>query len=101
MTRQFLTIVLPFLAPTVAYIVWIYFRQEQEDAEAQGRKLPPWQEFPWAWLVSLGSVLVIAALILFGDVGGTDADTEYRPARYEDGRLIPGEFIEKHEKARD
>jgi len=28
---------------------------------------------------------------------GTDA--EYRPARYEDGKLIPGEFIDKEEKA--
>ena len=76
MTRQFLTIVLPFLAPTVAYIVWIYFRQEREDAEAQGRKLPPWQEFPWTWLVSLGAVLVIAALVLFGAVDGADTGTE-------------------------
>lgn len=101
MTRQFLTFVLPFVAPTVAYIVWMYFRQEREDAEAQGRKLPPWQEFPWAWLVSLGAVLVIAALVLFGAVGGTGVDTEYRPARYEDGKLIPGEFIEKQDRAPD
>lgn len=101
MTRQFLTIVLPFLAPTVAYIVWIYFRQEREDAEAQGRKLPPWQEFPWTWLVSLGAVLVIAALVLFGAIDGADTDTQYRPARYEDGKLIPGEFIEKQDKAPD
>lgn len=101
MTRQFLTIVLPFLAPTLAYIIWIHFRQEQEDAAAQGRTLPRWQEFPWVWLVSLGSVLVIAAVVLFGAFDGANRDNEYRPARYEDGKLIPGEFVEKHNKAPD
>lgn len=101
MTRHFLTILLPFVAPTIAYIVWVYFRQEQEDAEAQGRNLPPWQELPWFWLVSLGSILVIAALIFFGSVDGAATDTEYRPARYEDGKLIPGEFIGKQDKVPD
>jgi hypothetical protein len=99
MTKKFLTIVLPLIAPTIAYIVWIYFRQEREDAEAQGRKLPPWQEFPWIWLISIGAVLAIVAMVYFGVVGGAGMDSEYRPARYEDGKLIPGEFIEKKDKA--
>ena len=99
MTKNFLTFVLPFIAPTIAYIVWIYFRQEREDAEAQGRKLPPWQNFPWTWLVSLGAVLVVMAFVLLGNIDGADPGVEYRPARYEDGKLIPGEFIEKEEKA--
>lgn len=95
MTRTFLTIVIPFVAPTVAYVIWLYFRQEQADAEAQGRRLPAWQEFPWTWLVSIGAILAITAVVLLDATQGVDKNAEYRPARYEDGKLIPGEFIEK------
>jgi hypothetical protein len=98
MTKKFLTFIVPFIAPTIAYIVWIYFRQERKDAMAHGRRLPPWQDFPWTWLVTLGAVFAAATLIFFGTTGGTGTDVEYRPARYEDGKLVPGEFVDKEEK---
>lgn len=101
MTKKFLTFVLPFIAPTVAYIAWIYFRQEREEAEARGRRLPPWQDYPWTLLVSLGAIFVVIAVVLFGRLDGAGTDAEYRPARYEDGKLIPGEFIEKENKAQE
>jgi hypothetical protein len=99
MIKKFLTFVVPFIAPTIAYIVWVYFRQEREDAAAEGRRLPPWQDYPWTWLVTLGAALSAAALVFFGMIDGAGTDAEYRPARYEDGKLIPGEFIDKEEKA--
>jgi hypothetical protein len=99
MTKKFLTFIVPFIAPTIAYIVWVYFRQEREDAAVHGRRLPPWQDFPWTWLVTLGAVSAAATLIFFGTIGGVGTDAEYRPARYEDGKLVPGEFVDKEEKA--
>jgi len=99
MIKKFLTFVVPLIAPTIAYIMWVYFRQEREAAEAQGRRLPPWQDFPWTWLITAGAVLAAVATVFFGTLGGVGTDAEYRPARYEDGRLIPGEFIDKEEKA--
>jgi hypothetical protein len=97
MIRQFLTVVLPFIAPTIAYIIWVYFRQEREEALAQGRKLPHWQDYPWTWLVTIGAALVAASLIAFGMIfQNTNVDQEYRPAHYEDGKLIPGEFVDKN-----
>jgi hypothetical protein len=100
MIKKFLTFVLPFIAPTIAYILWVYFRQEREEALAQGRRLPPWQDYPWTWLVTFGAALAAAAVILFGSVlDRTGTDTEYRPAHYEDGKLIPGEFVDKEKKA--
>ena len=99
MIKKFLTFVVPFVAPTIAYIVWVYFRQEREEAAAEGRRLPPWQNYPWTWLVTLGAVLSAAALVFFGTFDGAGTDSEYRPARYEDGKLIPGEFIDKEERA--
>jgi hypothetical protein len=95
MTKKFLTFVVPFIAPTIAYIMWIYFRQEREEATAQGRRLPPWQDYPWTWLITLGAILAAATLVFFGTIGGQSTDVEYRPARYEDGKLVPGEFIDK------
>lgn len=98
MIKNFLTFVVPFVFPTIAYILWVYFRQEREDAAAQGRRLPPWRDYPWTWLVTLGAVLAVVAVVLIGAVGGVGTKTEYRPARYEDGVLIPGDFIDKEMK---
>lgn len=99
MIKKFLTFVVPFVAPTIAYIVWIYFRQERDEAAAEGRRLPPWQNYPWTWLVTAGAILSAVALVLFGTFDGAGTDADYRPARYEDGKLIPGEFTDKEEKA--
>lgn len=99
MTKKFLTFVLPLIAPTIAYIMWIYFRREREEAQARGRRLPPWQEYPWVWLITIGAVLASATIVFFGTLGGVGTDVEYRPARYENGKLIPGEIIDKEEKA--
>ena len=98
MTKKFLTFVVPFIAPTIAYIMWVYFRQEREDAVAQGRRLPPWQDYPWTWLVTLGALLAAVTIVFFGSLDGAGTDAEYRPARYEDGKLVPGEFVDKEEK---
>jgi hypothetical protein len=96
MIRKFLTIVVPFLAPTIAYIIWAYFRQEREEAIAKGRRLPAWQDYPWTWLVTTGALLAAVALVLAGTIlQDGDVGQEYRPARYEDGKLVPGEFLDK------
>lgn len=99
MIKNFLTFVVPFVLPTIAYILWVYFRQEREDATVQGRRLPPWRDYPWTWLVTLGAVLTVVAVVLIGSLGGAGTKAEYHPARYEDGKLIPGDFVDKEMKA--
>jgi hypothetical protein len=58
-------------------------------AAAAGRWGLP--EGPWVWLVLAGLVLVVASLVILGLTTGFEVDATYRPARYEDGQLIPGE----------
>lgn len=97
MIRKILTVVVPLLAPLVAYLVWAWFTAQRREAREFGRRLPAWQEWPWAWLITAGAALVTATLFALGlsEDGGTGK--QYVPARYEDGRLVPGTFSDKEE----
>lgn len=41
-------------------------------------------------LATIGCVLVIAGLVLLSQFGGAPPTGVYEPARYQDGKLIPG-----------
>ncbi len=99
MIRIFLTILVPLLLPLAAYLVWVWFAASEREAEAEGRNIPAWHQWPWVWLVSAGAVLAVVTLLVFGTIGMTPPDSEYRPARYENGTLIPGEFIPRDKPA--
>ncbi len=100
MIRKLLMIGVPLLMPLVAYLVWAWFTARRREAEAAGRRLPAWQEWPWAWLVISGAVLAIATVFAVDLAGGRRTDADYRPARYEDGKLVPGEFRDSGEPSR-
>ena len=76
------------LAPSVAYLAWVFFFRRRLVAAAGRWGLP---EGPWVWLVLAGLVLVVASLVILGLTTGFEVDATYHPARYEDGQLIPGE----------
>lgn len=92
MIRRILTIVIPLLAPLVAYLVWAWFTARRREALESGRRLPAWQEWPWAWLITAGAALVTITLFTLGFSDGGGTDREYIPAHYENGKLVPGRF---------
>lgn len=84
MGRTILTQFLLFLAPFAVYAVVLY--ATQRDA----RERENWPTKIVASLGIAGCVFVIAGLIFFAHFGGAPTSGVYEPARYEDGKLIPG-----------
>ena len=84
MGRTILTQFLLFFAPFAVYAVVLYATQR----DARGRE--HWPAKVLASLAIAGCVLVIAGLLFFAHFGGAPTTGVYEPARYEDGKLIPG-----------
>jgi len=84
MIRVALTILLPLLAPTALYFLWLL---------AFGRKSAPGASRPWVWLV-LGGVAA-AALVLFtvGIDAGGNAGGQYVPPHVQGGAIVPGQVV--------
>ena len=96
MLRTILTIVVPLIAPTVAYLIWMHFRAQQREEEAAGRPLSRWQKLPWPWLVLSGAALAVAAVLTIGYVDrSSDITRRYVPPHLEDGKVVPGYFEEQ------
>ena len=81
---------LPFIAPFVLYA--IYFLLVRRQARADGSSAPSLAQAPWILLVIAGCVLLVASLVVFGVTEGTEAGGTYIPTRFEDGRIVPGQF---------
>lgn len=97
MLRNILVIVIPLIAPTLAYIAFVTLVRRNKEAEERGESLPPWRVWPWARLISLGGALSILALVSlsFIDPDAGSEDDVYIPARVEDGVIVPGYFEKK------
>lgn len=71
---------LPLFLPFLLYglYIWHVKRSGKDGPEAT----------PWFWLAAIGLLLVILGFIVWGafedDLG------PYAPARFEDGRIVPG-----------
>lgn len=72
-------LLLPFVLYAL-YVTWAKRRQNQS---------PEWRDTPWLILSSVGLLLVIASFIVLGLSEGDPVGAAYRPARIEDGRLLP------------
>lgn len=82
MMRIILEYVLPLVAPTALYLLWMRFAANREEK----------REVPWLWLAVAGlmlAVVVLAALTL----GGGNKDDIYVPPHMEDGKFVPGHFV--------
>lgn len=73
--------VLPLLMPFLLYglYIWHVKRIGKDGPEAT----------PWFWLAAIGLVLMILSFVVWGAFFD-EALGPYAPARFEDGRVVPG-----------
>tara|TARA_A100001037_G_scaffold41490_1_gene32581 strand:+ start:903 stop:1187 length:285 start_codon:yes stop_codon:yes gene_type:complete len=90
MIRKLLTVALPFLTPFVVYLIYWWTVRRRQLMEAQGRKVAPWEDFPWTWVVTAGAVLTAMTLIATTMLTGGDPSEAYHSPRLEDGKIVPG-----------
>jgi hypothetical protein len=84
MARTILTELLLFLVPFALYALVLYAsRRDARDREH-------WPVRRVASLAIAGFVLVIGGLLYFAHFDRAPTTGVYEPARYEDGKLIPG-----------
>ncbi|MQX38342.1 hypothetical protein [Roseospira navarrensis] len=107
--RVFLTVILPLLAPSLLYLAWLLMRPGPAphtqggaapgDGQGGGRLARLMNEdVPWLTLVATGAGLTfvaVTAMYVLQPTGRTDM--EYVPPRYEDGKIIPGEFVPRED----
>ena len=90
MLRVVLTIVLPLLAPTAVYVIWlVVWRQSQGETWR-------WAALPWIWLLPAGVVLLAAVLVLVTVHFGAPETGVYVPPRYENGHIVPSHIEPRH-----
>ncbi len=84
MVRPFLIEVSLFLAPFVAYAIFVWAtRAGVLDPKA-------WSLPVLGWLVVVALALMIVSFVLMAQFGGAPPYLKYVPAHMENGRLVPG-----------
>ena len=84
MVRPFLIEVSLFLAPFVAYAIFVWAtRAGVLDSKA-------WSLPVLGWLVVVALALMIVSFVLMAQFGGAPPYSKYVPAHMENGRLVPG-----------
>ncbi len=85
MIRPFLTELALFLAPFVAYAVYLW-------ATRAGVLDPShWSMSRLAWLLMAALLLMIGSFVVLAQWGGAPPGSTYVPAHFEDGKFVPGE----------
>ncbi len=92
MIRQLITIAVPLLAPVALYLLysWHLRRKGGEISEDPFS----WKEIPWIWLLVSGAALLAVTLVTVSFINRTDVDAVYEAPRFEDGKRIPGRFVQ-------
>jgi hypothetical protein len=85
MVRPVLTEVVLFLAPFVAYAVFLWATRAGVLDPAS------WPAGRIAWLLIAALVLMIASFVVLAHWGGAGPGSTYVPAHYENGRVVPGQ----------
>jgi hypothetical protein len=85
MTRVFLTIIVPLLLPTAAYVLWAMSIGRGQIAGAATE----WRGLPWTWLLIAGAILAVLVMVTVVELGGARTGT-YVPPRVENGEIVPG-----------
>ena len=80
MAREFLTIVIPLILPTLIYVLWM---------QTVGEDRPSGAVLPWLWLAAAGAALLAIVLLVVTVHYGTSEPGTYVPPRYEGGRIVP------------
>ncbi len=89
MPRIILTYLLPFLLPTMVFVVWTWLRARY--IERHGGEPPRFEQGPWFWLFLSGGVLVLVSIVasILTQEGGKPGDVYVAP-RVVDGKVVPG-----------
>ncbi len=80
--RILLSIVLPFLLPTLFYAAWLFLTRRLEGIG--------WTSFPWPWLAGSGIALAALFLYVVNVHFGQAPQGTYVPPQWIDGKVVPG-----------
>ena len=80
MLRILLQYLLPLVLPFLAYLIYARL----------AHKTGGMGDAPWIALAAAGVGLMAVSLVSWGILSGSDPGETYVPARFEDGRLVPG-----------
>lgn len=87
MSRAFIQIILPLIAPLVVYFLWL--RYARKRAETTGDEPPAFTRGGAFWTILIGFLLAVASLAYLAATGGVSPDAgTYQPPRFEDGKII-------------
>jgi hypothetical protein len=78
MLRILLQYVLPLVLPFLAWLIYARLAHKPE------------RDAPWIGLAAAGVGLLAVSLVTWGLLGGSEPGETYVPARFEDGKLVPG-----------
>lgn len=87
--RIFLHAVLPFLLPTIVFVLWVIFSQRHDHEQSPVERI---SGGPWFWLLVSGFVLFSAGLGYLAMEGEEPGGT-YEAPRLEDGKIVPGRIV--------
>jgi len=86
--RLLLTIIVPFLVPTLLYLLWLAAMRRTSIIGLYG-----WQALPWSWLLGAGVAATAAMLIVVNVQFGRTPQGTYVPPRAVDGKVEEGHFV--------
>ena len=84
MIRPIFTEAVLFLAPFVAYALYLWITKAGVFVRTS------WDTTVLAWLTIIALVISIVSFIFLAEFSGAPPGSTYTPARVENGRLIPG-----------
>lgn len=89
MARFLLHYLAPFLAPTLCWLLWVWWARRRAAARGE----PPGAasvKGPWLWLIAAGAALTAVSLLALALTSGAPKDSgDYRAPRFEGGEIIP------------
>jgi hypothetical protein len=86
MIRIVLVNLLFLLLPLILYFAYVFLRQRNEPNDEI------LADAPIFWLLALGVIMMIGAIVFLGKWEGGDPDKTYVPPQYRDGVIVPGHY---------
>lgn len=87
MTRFLIQYLLPLVAPSAVYVLWLWYSQRR--AIKSGDTPPPFTRGGFFWSLILGGVFLVASLAFLAITGGVSPDSGvYQAPRLENGEII-------------
>ena len=78
---------LPFMLPFIIYAVWVIIAPRLNINSS-------WSNAPWFFLLIFSILFFILTMIYLSFFDGSDIGLNYISPYFEDGKVIPGKFVE-------